>query len=107
MFSDAYADKVLEALATASHPRMHAARRGVAVHDVCANLGLAERELKRALEDLERAGDIRRVHLNLGCVLVTYTGRIRAERLARARVLQEMKARQAEGFDISTLLGGA
>jgi len=107
MFSDDNADKVLSALATASSARESIGRRQVATQAVCADLGLSEREWKQALEDLERAGDIRRVHLDLGCVYVTYTGRVRAERLAQARERQESNARQIDSVDISTIVGGA
>lgn len=106
MFNDATTNKVLTALATASPTHGSVTRRQVVVNEVRANLGLNERELKQALEDLERAGEIRRVHLDLGCVLVTQIGRVRADRLARARELQEMTVRQTDGIDISALLGG-
>src|SRR5579863_6106722 len=95
MFSDQNTDKVLDALAIASPTRASAGRRQVVVNKVCANLGLSEPELKQAVEDLERAGAIRRVHLGLDCVLVTHTGRIRAERLARERAIREMNAQQS------------
>ena len=102
MFGDLNADKVLDALATASPARGPVSRRQAVVNDVCANLGLSERELKQALEDLERAGEIRRVHLDLDCVLVTLTGRVRAERLAQASASRE----QSDAVDITTMLGG-
>jgi hypothetical protein len=105
MFSESNSDKVLETLASASTSRAPLGRRQAVVNDICANLGLSEWELKRALEDLERAGDIRRVHLDLGCILVTPTGRIRAERLARSREIQERNAHESASFDISTLFG--
>jgi hypothetical protein len=106
MFSDENADKVLAALAMASPTRASVNRRQIVVNEVCANLGLSNRELKQALEDLERAGDIRRAHLDLGSVLVTHTGRIRSERLAQALERQGRNERLTDATDITTMLGG-
>lgn len=107
MFSDEKSAKVLETLATASPARAPARRRQAVVSEVCADLGLSEPELKQALEELERAGDIRRAYLDLGCVVVTHTGRLRAERLAQARACQERNRRGADAIDISMIIGGA
>lgn len=107
MFSDDNAEKLLKVLANSAPARAPMARRMIRVDDACADIGLSEGEVRRAIDELARDGLVRPAHFDLRTVLVTPQGRMRAERLAEADERRNEGGRGTDTVDSGAIAGGA